>query len=482
MMNTKIFVISTMLVGISVFSQEIKIKKGELLLDDKVVAKVEDKNRVYRFSDMNDKFQFSAAIISPKTSGTQPDRGWIECIGANGNVKEIEFSDNVTFTLSVGKLLVQNIMARDLITKDGIDEAKVNEFFLTADRSLSEKRNESTASQKADAKNEDDLGLSIDFKDNIKNKNGEVIGSITRVIVDPSQSKFFGSPMVHKFLEYRVFDFNRVLIAKLPCTDSDINNEQVGLKIYTFDNKVIPMAAKNGWDYTKPLSVDDIADRLVKKLYANGYSLGDMRPVFEGIEQEKRDAVNQKNLKAENQAKANSINIYNTPGYVIDKTGTKKEGNITIEFESLDAKMGREKGMGDLTNYGGSVTLNVEGKNEFFKAKDGVKFCAGERCFIGVAGTDMFGSKFTEILSENNGSYVLVNLRTPNYYYLKLADQPKAAYLGENGDFGTRKPEKMKKIFDEYVNCPAMNFSNYDTTTKDGLIKILDDYQTSCKK
>ncbi|MBE4948007.1 hypothetical protein [Chryseobacterium culicis] len=479
MMNTKIFVISTMLVGISAFSQEIKIKKGELLLDDKVVAKVEDKNRVYRFSDMNDKFQFSAAIISPKTSGTQPDRGWIECIGANGNVKEIEFSDNVTFTLSVGKLLVQNIMAKDLITKDGIDEAKVNEFFLTADRSLSEKRNESTASQKADAKNEDDLGLSIDFKDNIKNKNGEVIGSITRVIVDPSQSKFSGSPMVHKFLEYRVFDVNRVLIAKLPCTDSDINNEQVGLKIYTFDNKVIPMAAKNGLDYKKPLSADDIADRLVKKLYANGYPLGDMRPVFEGIEKEKRDAINQKKQEAENQAKANSKNLYNIPGYAIGKDGIKKNGEITIMFESIAVKLG----MNDTKFYGDAANLHTSDKTEFLKAKDGVKFCAGERCFIGVQGAALFGgSVFLEILAENNESYVLNDVRKPEDFYLKLNNQPKAAYLGEKGDFGTRKPEKMKKIFDEYVNCPAMNFSNYDTTTKDGLIKILDDYQTRCKK
>ncbi|WP_288376293.1 hypothetical protein [uncultured Chryseobacterium sp.] len=246
------------------------------------------------------------------------------------------------------------------------------------------------------------------------------------------------------------------------------------MKIITYDNKQSEISVTHN-SFSGPLSEDKVADRMVKRLIFNGYTLGDMKSTVV-------DSVNQRNEVAENQAKANSINIYNTPGYVINKTGTKKEGNITIEFESLDAKMGREKGMGDLTNYGGSVTLNVEGKNEFFKAKDGVKFCAGERCFIGVAGTDMFGSKFTEILSENNGSYVLVNLRTPNYYYLKLADQPKAAYLGEKGDFGTRKPEKMKKIFDEYVNCPAMNFSNYDTTTKDGLIKVLDDYQTSCKK
>ncbi len=130
--------------------------------------------------------------------------------------------------------------------------------------------------------------------------------------------------MVHKFLEYRVFDVNRILIAKLPCTDSDINNEQVGLKIYTFDNKVITMAAENGMNFQKPLAVDKIADRMVKKLYANGYALGDMKPVFEGMAKEKNDAINQKKQEAENNAKANSKNLYNIPGYAIGKDGNKK--------------------------------------------------------------------------------------------------------------------------------------------------------------
>ncbi|WP_288446747.1 hypothetical protein [uncultured Chryseobacterium sp.] len=465
MMNTKIFVISTMLVGISAFSQEIKIKKGELLLDDKVVAKVEDKKEVYSFSDLNGQPKFSVKVFP--TIGTE--KGWVEFTGQNGNVKETEFADT-GFTLSEGKLIVKNALSQGLLTKDGFDETKVNEFFKTTDRSLTRDRENNKAAQKKVDDNENVLanerGIRIDNSGKIWDKNKELTGFIKRV--DLGHNGIFNN------YEYRVYDTNQIQIATLSCTNYDPANIQRGMKIITYDNKQSEISVTHN-SFSGPLSEDKVADRMVKRLIFNGYTLGDMKSTVV-------DSVNQRNEAAENQAKANSINIYNTPGYVIDKTGTKKEGNITIEFESLDAKMGREKGMGDLTNYGGSVTLNVEGKNEFFKAKDGVKFCAGERCFIGVAGTDMFGSKFTEILSENNESYVLVNLRTPNYYYLKLADQPKAAYLGEKGDFGTRKPEKMKKIFDEYVNCPAMNFSNYDTTTKDGLIKILDDYQTRCKK
>lgn len=43
--------------------------------------------------------------------------------------------------------------------------------------------------------------------------------------------------------------------------------------------------------------------------------------------QENADAINQQNKKAEDDAKANSNNIYDVPGYVIDKDGKKKGKN-----------------------------------------------------------------------------------------------------------------------------------------------------------
>ncbi|PTT28322.1 hypothetical protein DBR28_16975 [Chryseobacterium sp. HMWF028] len=478
MKKMKLVIATAIFASISLFSQEIKIKKGELLLDNKAVAKVEDKGRLYKFSDMNGKLQFDATIINGRTIGTQSDNGWVEYTGTNGHVKEAGHTEG-TFTLSMGKLIVQNAIAQGLITKDGIDEAKVNEFFLTEDRSLSDARKNGIASQKTEAKNEDDLGVSIDFNGNIKNKNGEFLGFITRAYIDASQSQFSSTAMMDKYLEYRVFDINKILIAKLQCSDSDITNESKGLKIYTYDNKEIPMTAKNGMDFKKPLAVDKIADRMVKKLYANGYTLGDMKPVFEGMAKEKNDAINQKKQEAESNAKANSKNLYNIPGYVIGKDGIKKNGEITIMFESIAVKLGTN----DTKVYGDAATLHSSDKTEFLKAKDGVKFCAGERCFIGVEGTSMFGgSVFLEILAENNESYVLNDVRNQDDYYLKLANQPRAVYLGERGGFGKRKPEKIKKVFDEYVSCPSLDFSKYDTKTKEGLVNVLNDYQSNCKK
>lgn len=455
-----------MLVGISAFSQEIKIKKGELLLDDKVVAKVEDKKNIYSFSDLNGQLKFSVKVFP----SIGIEKGWVEFTGQNGNVKETEFADT-GFTLSEGKLIVKNALSQGLFTKDGFDETKVNEFFKTTDRSLTQERESNKAAQKKIDDNEDVLanerGIRIDNSGKIWDKNKELTGFIKRVDL--------GKNGIYINYEYRVYDTNQIQIATLRCTNYDRANVQSGMKIMTYDNKVSEILVTDN-SFSGPLSEDKVADRIIKRLIFNGYTLGDMKNTVV-------DYTNNKNQTAENNAKANSKNIYNIPGYVIEKDGTKKEGNITIEFESIAAKLGREKGVADLTNYGGSVTLNINGKDEFFKAKDGVKFCAGERCFIGVAGVNLFGgSVFSEILSENNESYVLLDVKTPEDYYLKLAHQPKAVYLGEKGGFGKRKPEKIKKNFDEYVSCPVLDFSRYDTKTKEGLISVLNDYQSSCKK
>lgn len=481
-MKTKLVLIATMFASISYFAQEIKIKKGELFLDEKAVAKVDDKGRIYKFSDLSDKLQFTATVINGRTIGTQSDNGWIEYTGTNNIVKESKHAEG-GFTLSMGKLIVQSALANGLITREGINEAKVNEFFVAEDRSLSEARKNGITAQKTEAINEDATGISIDYDGNIKDNTGKPIGSITRVNIDASQSKFKSSSMMDKFFEYRVFDVNKILIAKLPCSDSDMTNEDKGLVIYTYDNKEFPMTAKNGMEFKIPIAVDKIANRMVKKLYANGYTLGDMKPTLEAADKDKRDAANQKLEDAESKAKAESRNMYNLPGYVINKEGVTKEGMVTIEFESIDAKLGKQKGMGDFTNYGGAVTLNVNGKDEFYKAKDAVKFCAGEQCFLGVSGTNSLGgSEFCEIVSENDGNYVLNDVKTPEDFFIKLASQPKAVYLGEKGGFGKRKTEKIKAVFDEYMKCSALDFSKYDTKTKEGLILLLADYTTQCKK
>jgi len=277
-MKIGILVAAAIFIGGSCFAQELKIKKDDLMIDEKVVAKVSGKGRLYSFSDMSGKLQFKGEIVNGRsgTSTTAESIGWIEFTGTNGNVREVNFAD-IPFTMSMGKMLAGNALAVGLITKEGINETKVNEFFQTADRSLSSVKSDANKTLKADMLKEDALArensIMIGVKGNIKTKTGETIGSIEKLSVSADQSSFsrgFSASGMNKYYEYHVFDANKKLVAKLPCSDNGVTNDNKGLKIYTEDGKIWPIQAKTNMLNTS-LPGDPIADRMVKKLYANGY-------------------------------------------------------------------------------------------------------------------------------------------------------------------------------------------------------------------
>ena len=90
-------------------------------------------------------------------------------------------------------------------------------------------------------------------------------------------------------------------------SNTDGENARNGLVMNMYDGKAFPVKAK----YTSELAEnDELALRIVNKMYANGYTLGDMKSLVEIAKQEKTDEWLDKNKKAEAEAKANSKNIY----------------------------------------------------------------------------------------------------------------------------------------------------------------------------
>ena len=168
---------------------------------------------------------------------------------------------------------------------------------------------------------------------------------------------------------------------------------------------------------------------------------------------------------------------------------------LTIKYEDLSEKLtGSNSGISSLDSYGNTVKIKYENKTKSFKAKDGVSFRYGGEVFMGLKCTedgglnnsnsnlDVFGgsSKFLRVVYENDGNYVLNHVKSPNGYYLKLKKSDKAVYLGDKAIMGNRSEEKTKKIFDKYVGCSALDFSNYDTNTKEGLIQLITDFLATC--
>jgi hypothetical protein len=489
-MKSKILFVALMLVSILTFSQEVKVKKGEIQINGKSVAKIDKEKTIYTISDLSGKALFTATITNQTPLKNVSSKNWLQLTGSNGVVRELELIDKTSFSFGMEKPITENLsLSNDpLLTASGIDEAKINSFFQTEDRSISKAEDDVMEHDKEINRSEDALAANnkvLISSVGIISANNQKIGYIVR--------KSKGKDMVQEFLSYTVLDINKILVAQIDFSSYDRANVQSGLILKTFDGKSFPIKMAN---YTSAqLEYDELAPRVVKKLYANGYTLGDMKSMVQIAGQENADAVDQQNKDIEDRAKADSKNIYGA-GYIIDKNGNKKEGTITMEFESISAKLGKEKNITDITSYGTSVLLTSNGKTETYKAKDGVKFCAGGRCFLGANGSEDSGtgnssgsqlgafgeSLFFEILAEKDGNYVLNFVKNPQYYYLKLANQPKAIYLGDKAGFGTKKPEKIKKLFDEYVKCPALDFSKYDIKTKEGLVQVLSDYSSSCKK
>lgn len=477
-MKLKFLPIALVAVSTFVYAQEVKVKKGEIQIDGKSVAKIDKEKNNYTISDLSGKALFTATITSQTPLKNNVSKNWLQLTGSNGVVRELELIDKTSFSFGFEKPITENLTKSSdpLLPASGIDENKINSFFQTEDRSIStaediriEKDKETNRSEDALAADNKILISSV----GIISANNQKIGYIVR--------KVTGTDGIQKFLSYTVLDINKIPVAQIDFSSYDKANVKYGLVLKTFDGKSFPIKLAN---YTSErLEEDELAPRVVKKLYANGYTLGDMKSMTEIAHQENADANNQQNADAESRAKADSKNIYDTSGYVIDKDGNKREGIITAEFEFIDAKLGREKNVSSISGFTPSVSIMANGKKETYKAKDEVRFCAGERCFISVLGTNMLGGRaFTEIMTEKEGNYVLRDINTPEDYFIKLANQPKAVYLGEKGGFGKRKPEKIKKAFDEYVSCPSLDFSKYDTKTKEGLVQVLADYSAQCKK
>lgn len=485
-MKTKLLLSALLLISSMCAAQDVKVKRGEIMLDNKAVAKVERNGRLYNISDMNNKLLFNAIITNETPLKNEGFKKWLQLTGNNGIVKEIELSEKVGFTLSNEKYLTDNLVLNNLqLFTGGLNEVKANAYFQIADRHISAQEDVAIETNKKLEKAEDSLAkmnsINIDKAGNIMLK-GTKIGFLAKKTL--VEDKIFGNECT-----YSILDLNKLVVANLTFYTGKRGVTERQKTIKTFDNRNFDIAVQQTSD---DLSNDQLAKRFVYRVYANGYRLGDMGADFDKTQADKAKA--QSALIAD--AKSKSLNIYLSKGYVIDANGDKKEGILSIEFESIEAKLNPNSNISDLTKYGSVVKLTDNGKDIFYKAKDGVKFCAGNRCFVGALGLEdgalgndsgsqlsLLGeSQFFEIIHENDGSYVLNHVKNPQYYYIKLKGNNRAIYLGNKGNFGTKSPEKIIKSFDKYMNCKALDGTKYNLQDRESLVQLLSDYKSKCGK
>lgn len=463
-------------------AQEVNVKKDIVLVDGKEVAKISKENRTYKLYDLSGNYLFSAENIGRTVEGNPIDNMiCIRLTGENGNVREIE-PTNKAFTLSNEKMITRNLAVGTaaFFSSNGIDRNLINEFFSQTDTPISNRIDDQYRVINKAHKEEDELAQKVGLKilangDIVEGK--EKIGAI-------SDKKVAGG-----FFGYQVIDKKGNVIVKTPTLVPKSFLE--GTQFTTFDGKTfVANAVRSGSSMDK----DPLAERIVRKLYANGYTFKNTEEKIQQYEQETREAYNNKYKETE----ANSANLVEVQGYILDKKGSKIEGLLSIPYENIEKKMSsRLGGMEDLTNYGGFVIVKDEqGKTKSYKAKDGILVYAGDRVFVGAKGIndDALGnssgsqlsilgeSQFFEVDYENTAGYIVHHPKNPQYFYVKLKNSNEASYLGNKGTFSEKSESRLQKIFDSSIKCSALKFSDYDVNTKDGLIKIMNDFENQCMK
>ncbi len=480
----KIILMFVLLVSCSaLFAQKVKVKKGIILVDKNKVAKIEKNKGIYKVSDLDGKVLFSAEAASKTIKGNPTNDLWLRFTGTNGNIREIERT-NTSFTFSGEKIITRNLVVGPaaFLSASGIDTSLINDFFSKTDTSISDKIDSQYAAIKERHDKEDKIAEELKLK---IDKNGNI--SLGKKIVGKIKRKEKENGSI-SFTYYTIVNLNSFIVAstKFP-SDRNLTSILKGCKVKTYDKKEHIVNEKCSSDRVEE---DKLANRIVKMLYANGY---DLETASENYHSEKKKEYEE----AYNKAVNNSVNIFDVEGYILDKKGEKIEGTISILYENIQAKMNPNSGMADLTNYGGIVNVkNSKGKVKSYKAKNGVVVFAGDQVFVGARGVGDGGlgnnsgtevgllgaSQFFEVAYETNAGYILHHPKNPQYYYIMLKGNKKAYYLGEEGFLGKKPKEKIEKLFNEAVNCSALNFTDYDTLSKEGMIKILDDYTEKCSK
>lgn len=487
-MIRNVFLTSTMIVTPFLMNaQEVNVKRGVITVDGTGVAKISKEKRVYKVSDLTGNFLFSVEGLNQTEAKNPVDKMFFRFIGANGNIQEV-YPSNESFTFSMEKSITRNLVegTTKFLTPQGIDHNLINQFFSNSDQSVSKNIDEKYEQIKKAHQEEDELAqndkITIAGNGNIL-KGNERIGRIIEKEMDGG------------FFSYTVVDLKGTVIAKTEVLTPN-RSELLGYEFTTFDGQKFVANEKRLFAQGSFAKMKDnkLTERIVKKLYKNGYTLGNMDEKIQAYQNQKQGEYNE----AYKQLEANSLNLVEVKGYILTEKNAKIEGLISIPYENIEEKMKSNRGIEDLTNYGGILNLKDEaGKAKTYRAKDGILVVAGERKFIGARGTndDATGnssgsqlsilgeSQFFEIDYENAAGYVVHHPKNPQYPYIKLKSDKEAFYLGSKGTFKEKSKDRLEKIFNSSLKCPQLNFVNYDVNTKEGLIKLLDDYASNnCKK
>ena len=379
-------------------------------------------------------------------------------------------------SFSVTKLVIKLLSEKyELITTNGIDMAKVNEFFAVEREILSDKYAKAVVSAKAD---EAERQATVGKYDPFVKDDGTILFGGSR------GTKIAGR-VTYSQNTYTVQDLDRITIgtAKGCSTCTEVKASTYTDEEFSFDyGSRTMMTGKFSRSF---------GQIFVEELLGRGYQLQHEAKAYKSKLHKERVKV----------AKANSINLYGVDGSITDEDGKKYKGTVYAIFEQLEINPAQQQSdyaeMNSIDKFGKFVSVKyMNEKNrprtKKFAAKDNIKFCADdegtEKCFMGMktkgnalkklSNASNFGfdnSYFYEIIYENNGHMVLSKPGEEGTYVLKFSDQKNGFMI--DGRKNDKVSGKLAKFIDSCKSlADDIAKGEFDLSNIDNLKQIVDEY------
>ncbi len=484
----KTFLCFILLFPCFIFSQKIQLKKDKLLFNEKEVGFLKSPYRDhFEFYSLNNEKVFDTDL---KGVALAKDEFlyYLDMNSTDGKTTQIPYEVLITSFKPDRIVAYQLAVKYNLFNENGFNKPEIEKFFDTPRENLADKY------LKAKTNSIAENNAKKSQLDNIRSLYNPRMGSNGEILINNGNHP---AKIIGYVRSFNCTGFNN----SGPCLEvSDLDGIKVasmfqtqGIKTYgvkTFDHNEFTFTA------TRPYAQSDYAfvNELVANLFIQGYTL-EHQAYYKNQELQQakvNDAINR------------SINLYDVPGYLVEKSGKKTEGMITIWFEMLDTeRTGRKLPEGGADFFGQRVILKKQlprmnsMATKIYDADSGVHFCVSlngsEDCYYGldVKGEFMkklqnYGSMhgnnsyFYRLIAKENKIMLLQDPVELQKYVVKTDLQPKGQMLDN------RSNDKLsEKLADYLKDCKSLSDQlrkeSLNLKNQENLIQIISDY-SKCKK
>lgn len=395
----KLLILFVFCVSIFSYGQKIKEKKDIILLDDTEIAKVE-KDKAggvqYTYTSMNNSNGIVVTLETYKVDA-QNSKSWLVVTNLDGSKKtEVNF-ELMSFTLNYKKAIAELLLKKyNIFTLNGIEN--LDAFFAEERPSISAEVEKLKEATKVDEQQLATLNYQVHTSEKLIFSGVVPEDAFTSKYTDVQQKEFL-SKVVAKYViswkkdssPYAALNIDILTLSNRSLVKAVDRGGKLVVALTESSNTFTYVPSVNYTNNSNVADIKKLVKELVDKSYLNGQKFMTLSEAEVLLDARKEDRL----AKTE-EAKSNSVNIYDKKGYAIDGKGERLEGQLSIDFEQIEAKSS-SSGMVDLDGGGVGKVLKVIGNNEKGKLRS-YNYKAKENVAFGIINDDNTETKFKALL------------------------------------------------------------------------------------